>query len=54
MAALRSPEGCPWDRAQSLPSLRKYVLEEAHEVADAIDALDVEDDQHLATNAHRG
>jgi len=34
---LRGPEGCPWDRAQTHVSLRKYVLEEAAEVVDAID-----------------
>lgn len=34
---LRGPEGCPWDRAQTHDSLRKYVLEEAAEVVDAID-----------------
>ncbi len=34
---LRGPEGCPWDLAQTHASLRKYVLEEAAEVVDAID-----------------
>ncbi|UOF91820.1 nucleoside triphosphate pyrophosphohydrolase [Fodinisporobacter ferrooxydans] len=34
---LRSPEGCPWDRKQTHQTLRKYMLEEAYEVADAID-----------------
>ncbi len=34
---LRSPEGCPWDREQDHKSLRKYVIEEAYEVVDAID-----------------
>jgi len=29
MATLRSPEGCPWDREQTLQSLSQYVLEEA-------------------------
>ena len=37
MATLRSPEGCPWDREQTLQSLSQYVLEEAYEVVDAID-----------------
>ena len=37
---LRGPDGCPWDRAQTHASLRKYVLEEAAEVVDAIDAGD--------------
>lgn len=39
MADLRSPLGCPWDREQSLASLRQYVLEEAGEVCHAIDAI---------------
>jgi len=39
MARLRDPEGgCPWDREQTHASLRRYVLEEAYEVADAIDS----------------
>ncbi len=33
---LRSPEGCPWDREQTLNSLRPYIIEEAHELAAAI------------------
>jgi MazG family protein len=37
---LRGPEGCPWDREQHLVDLRAYLLEEAHEVAGAIDAGD--------------
>jgi len=39
---LRAPDGCPWDREQKLGDLRAYLLEEAHEVAAAIDqgALD--------------
>lgn len=40
MRRLLSPGGCPWDREQSLESLRKYVLEEACEVMDAIDSKD--------------
>lgn len=34
---LRAPDGCPWDRKQTLESVRAYLLEEAHEVAAAID-----------------
>ncbi len=34
---LRGPGGCPWDREQTYKTLRKYVLEEAYEVADACD-----------------
>ncbi len=40
MARLRAPDGCPWDREQTPSSLRTYVLEEAFEVADAIDGGD--------------
>lgn len=37
---LRSPEGCPWDRAQTHRSVRRGVIEEAYEVAEAIDRED--------------
>jgi ATP diphosphatase len=37
---LRAPDGCPWDREQGLADLRAYLLEEAHEVAGAIDGGD--------------
>lgn len=37
---LRSPEGCPWDREQTHHSIRKNVIEEAYEVAEAIDLND--------------
>lgn len=40
MRRLLAPDGCPWDREQSLPTLRRYVLEEACEVIDAIDGGD--------------
>jgi uncharacterized protein YabN with tetrapyrrole methylase and pyrophosphatase domain len=40
MARLRAPGGCPWDREQTLESLRSYVLEEAYEVVDAIERDD--------------
>ena len=42
MRTLRSPEGCPWDREQTLESLTHFVLEEAHEVVDAIERGDME------------
>ena len=42
MARLRGPHGCPWDREQTLESLRGFVLEETHEVLDAIDRGDTE------------
>ncbi len=37
MKTLRGPGGCPWDRKQTLPDLKPYVIEEAYEVVDAID-----------------
>ena len=37
MARLRGPDGCPWDRAQTLDSIKPYTLEETYEVFDAID-----------------
>ena len=37
MDRLLAPEGCPWDREQTLQSLRPYLLEEAHEVLEAMD-----------------
>jgi len=42
MAHLRSPEGCPWDRDQDHLTLRPYLLEEAYEVLEALDAGDVD------------
>ncbi len=42
MARLRGPHGCPWDREQSLESLRAFVLEETHEVLEAIDRGDTD------------
>ena len=40
MAALRSPEGCPWDREQDHTSLRFHAVEEVYELLDAIDQND--------------
>ncbi|HHW73094.1 MAG TPA: nucleoside triphosphate pyrophosphohydrolase [Firmicutes bacterium] len=40
VAKLRSPEGCPWDRAQTHASLKRYLLEEAYEFLETIDAAD--------------
>jgi len=37
VARLRAADGCPWDREQTLADLRAHLLEEAHEVAAAID-----------------
>ncbi|ADU28349.1 nucleoside triphosphate pyrophosphohydrolase [Evansella cellulosilytica] len=36
-AELRGPNGCPWDKEQTHESLKKYLIEEAYEVLDAID-----------------
>ncbi|WP_022673769.1 nucleoside triphosphate pyrophosphohydrolase [Novosphingopyxis baekryungensis] len=44
MARLRDPEdGCEWDLAQDFASIAPYTIEEAYEVADAIDRQDMED-----------
>jgi len=46
MDRLRDPEGCPWDREQTMESLSGYLLEEAYEVTDAIgDNVDSGSDQ---------
>src|SRR3954470_10323649 len=37
MQRLLAPDGCPWDREQTFATLRRYVVEEACEVVDAID-----------------
>jgi MazG family protein len=42
MRTLRSPHGCPWDREQTLSSLRPYVLEETYELLDALDRGDLD------------
>ncbi len=44
IATLRGPNGCPWDQKQTHQSLKKYLLEEAYEV---LEAIDEEDDDHL-------
>ena len=41
MEKLRSPEGCSWDRKQNHETLKKYVLEEAQEVVEAIESGDL-------------
>ncbi|MFN8487301.1 MAG: MazG family protein [Caldilineaceae bacterium] len=50
VAHLRAPEGCPWDRAQTLQSMRHDLLSECAEVLEAIDAeADGHDNsQHIA------
>ena len=44
IAELRGPNGCPWDKKQTHQSLKKYLIEEAYEV---LEAIDEEDDDHL-------
>lgn len=44
MATLRDPErGCEWDRAQSFETIAPYTIEEAYEVADAIERSDMDE-----------
>lgn len=42
MRALRAPGGCPWDREQTLQTLRPFVLEETYELLDALDRGDLD------------
>src|SRR3990170_4977089 len=42
MHVLRSPRGCPWDRAQTHASLRAHLVEETYEAVEAIDRGDLE------------
>lgn len=39
---LRAPDGCPWDKAQTLYSLKNAIMEEASELVDALDNKDIE------------
>ena len=43
MSTLRSPDGCPWDRKQTISSLKPYLLEETYELLDALDSNDPND-----------
>ena len=40
VARLRAPDGCPWDREQTIDSLKPFILEETYEVLEAIDQHD--------------
>jgi MazG family protein len=40
VAKLRAPDGCPWDREQTIDSLKPFILEETYEVLEAIDQHD--------------
>lgn len=41
---LRGPDGCPWDQKQNPESIKKYLIEETHELADA---MTKDDHQHI-------
>src|SRR5580692_4460410 len=41
MVRLRAADGCPWDREQSFASIAPYTIEEAYEVADAVERGDM-------------
>ena len=43
VARLRSPEGCPWDRSQKKEDIGRYLIEEAYEVLEALDAASPEE-----------
>jgi len=42
VAKLRSPEGCPWDRAQTHESLKRFAIEEVYELVEAIESGDTD------------
>lgn len=44
IATLRGPNGCPWDIKQTHESLKKYLIEEAYEL---LEAIDEQDDDHI-------
>lgn len=44
IATLRGPNGCPWDKKQTHSSLKKYLLEEAYEL---LEAIDEQDEEHI-------
>jgi MazG family protein len=46
MRRLRSPDGCPWDREQTVKTLRPFVLEETYELLDALDREDYDSLRH--------
>jgi ATP diphosphatase len=41
MERLRAADGCPWDKAQTFASIAPYTVEEAYEVADAVERGDM-------------
>ncbi len=42
MEKLRSPQGCPWDREQTMDTLKTYLIEEVYEIIEAIEEKDVD------------
>ncbi|MBR4490632.1 hypothetical protein IKP13_08370, partial [bacterium] len=48
MRTLRGENGCPWDKEQSMQSLRPYIIEEAFETVEALDELDKDNPETLA------
>ena len=42
IAELRGPNGCPWDKKQTYQSLKKYLIEEAYELIEAINNDDID------------
>lgn len=44
ISVLRGPNGCPWDKKQTHASLKKYLIEEAYEL---LEAIDLEDDEKI-------
>jgi len=48
VAALRAPDGCPWDKEQTVESLRTYLIEEAYEAVEAASAYVQRSDQSAA------
>ena len=53
VARLRGPRGCPWDRKQTLDSLKIYLLEEAYELADALDRKAADDVKEELAQIHQ-
>ncbi len=43
MRRLRAPDGCPWDKKQTITSLRPYIIEEAFETVEALDNFSQDD-----------
>lgn len=42
ITTLRSPEGCPWDKKQTAQTFKPYLLEETHELSEAIDSGNID------------